>query len=69
MRKFTVAIAIMASLGVLAPLAANAAVGGSMYQPSPITGHAKVAQNKKFAGGRSVYNQQLQSIQSNRALR
>lgn len=68
MRKFTASIAILASLGVFAPFAANAAVGTSMYQPSPITAHAPVAQNKKVAEGRAVYNQQLQSIQSNHAV-
>lgn len=68
MRKFTAAIAIFASLAVFAPFAANAAVGTSMYQPSPITVHAPAAQNKKVAGGRAVYNQQLQSIYRNQAV-
>jgi len=35
---------VVASLGALTPLAANAAVGLHMYQPSPLVTHAQASQ-------------------------
>ena len=68
MRKFAALMTVLASVGAFAPLAANAAVGTSMYQPNPIIVHTPAHQNKKIAMGRAVYNQQIKSIQSNHAV-
>ena len=65
MRKFAILMTVLASAGAFAPVAANAAAGTSMYQPSPIIVHTPAHQNKKMAQGRSVYNQQINSIRSN----
>jgi hypothetical protein len=68
MRKFAILMAVVASAGAFAPVAANAAAGTSMYQPSPIIVHTPAHQNKKIAQGRSVYNQQIRSIRGNHAI-
>jgi hypothetical protein len=66
MRTFTRLAAVLSIAGVFAPIAANADVGTSIYQPGPIIVHAKPATpNNKVADGRSVYNHQLKAIHNN----
>jgi hypothetical protein len=65
MRKFAILMTVLASAGAFAPLAANAATGTSMYQPSPIIVHTPTHHNKKMARGRAAYDQQINAIRSN----
>ncbi|MCW8309482.1 hypothetical protein AruPA_20925 [Acidiphilium sp. PA] len=40
MRKFTLLASVLTIAGAFAPMAANASVGTSIYQPGPIIVHA-----------------------------
>lgn len=68
MRKLSILTAVLAAGAAFAPLAANADVGTSMYQPSPIIVHAPTPHHKKVAFGRSAYGQQIKAIHTARAV-
>ncbi|MCW8309513.1 hypothetical protein AruPA_21090 [Acidiphilium sp. PA] len=71
MRKFTVLASVLTIAGAFAPMAANASVGTSIYQPGPIIVHAPsnaaTVKHAKLADGRTVHTNQLNAIQRNRA--
>ncbi|HQT83516.1 MAG: hypothetical protein B7Z58_02460 [Acidiphilium sp. 37-64-53] len=71
MRKFALLASVLTVAGAFAPVAANAAVGTSIYQPSPIIVHAPsnaaTVKHAKLADGRTVHTDQLDTIQRNRA--
>jgi hypothetical protein len=70
MRKLDFLASVLSIVGAFAPVAANAAVGTSIYQPGPIIVHAPASkatvQNAKLARGRTVHGAQLKAIQHNR---
>jgi hypothetical protein len=71
MRKLTLLASALTLAGAFAPMAADAAVGTSIYQPGPIIVHAPsnaaTAKQAKLADGRTVHTDQLNAIQRNRA--
>ncbi len=73
MRKLTRLAAVLSILGTLAPVAAYADVGTSIYQPGPIIAHAKPSveknhvSNGRVADGRAVHGLQLKALRHDHA--
>ncbi|HQT89827.1 MAG: hypothetical protein B7Z58_17340 [Acidiphilium sp. 37-64-53] len=70
MRKLALLASVLSIVGAFAPVAANAAVGTSIYQPGPIIVHAPsgkaTVRNAKLAEGRTAHANQLKAIQNSR---
>lgn len=65
MTKFILAFtAATAMASVLGPVAAQADVGTSMYQPGPIIVHAQTPKVTPGSTGRAAYRYQMSQIQA-----